>query len=409
MTDHDEAGANVGDELEQRGLVRILHSGAAGGITLTLGLVAGVTWASLDPSGYATAVATPVHLPLVPSSEVDSIGSLITNLAMIVFFFAIGLEVARERTLGVLADNRTAALPVIAAIGGMAGAALIYLGVIAALGPQSAAGGWGIPMATDIAFTLGALSLLGSNVPSSVRVFLLALAVADDVLSVIILAIVGHEHTGSSSLALVLAATGVIVVCVGLIVARRRRASWPTFIAAGLILWWCLASLGIEPTLAGVIAGIAAPFSHQVSSPGVTLERWMVPASSYIVLPAFALVAGGVDLVSFHLGSTSGLFTAVLGARVLGKLIGITGAVALAIRLGLGTLPDRSKWRHMGGAAVLCGIGFTVPLLFAHSAFGTDPTLLATTKVALLVASLLCGILGLAILVMGSSRRSEHG
>jgi NhaA family Na+:H+ antiporter len=397
------------DTNDRRRLKRLIDEGALGGVTLIGGLIAGIAWATIDPSGYAQIISTPVHLPLVPSSEVSDVASVVTNLVMVVFFLAIGLEVARERAVGVLSDNATAALPVVAAIGGMVGAAITYVTVVIASGSTGVLGGWGIPLATDVAFTLGIVALLGSRVPPSLRVFLLTLAVADDVLSVIVLAVTGHQGPDIGAPSLAFSACIALAITFALVVARRRDAPWPVFVLLGLGLWGCLARIGIEPTLAGVVVGVIAPVRGSPQAAGPVLERMAVPISSFLVLPAFAFVAGGVDLGHVSIRAHLGLFAAIVSARLLGKLIGIVAAVFLVTRAKNRALPVGTTWRHMAGAAVLCGMGFTVPLLFATNAFGRDAQLLAITKVALLVASIACAVIGAGIFCRKPSLRSNDG
>ena len=386
----------------------LLASEAIGGLTLTASLVIAIIWATTAPDGYTNAITAPIHLPSVPLAVVSDRATFVTNLLMVVFFAGIGLEIGRERTIGALRDRATAALPVIAALGGMVGAALVYVMGISLLGPHAALGGWGIPMATDIAFTLAALSLIPGRVSLSLRIFLLALAVADDVFSVVVLAFSGHAGP-HGALALTLFAAGLVALVIILaVLARRRRWHWAAWILLCATLWWALARLGIEPTLAGVILGAMVPNGHDPSLAGVTLERTVVPISTFVVLPLFGIVAGGIDLSTITTASSGGLLVTLLAARSLGKLIGIVGAVALAVRLGLGSLPAETTWRQMVGAALTCGIGFTVPLLFAQQTFGAHPDLLITTKVGLLAASVVCAIVGLVTMVVGSPRSDQR-
>jgi NhaA family Na+:H+ antiporter len=395
MTDHDEAegtGASEGPFV-----LTLLQEEAASGVLLTVTLLVAVAWASLAAGSYASFVSASVSIPSVPSPIVHDLTTLVENLLMIVFFLAIGLEIGRERAVGALADKADAPLPIAAAAGGMLGAALTYLLVVALAGGQGLAGGWGIPMATDVAFTLAALSLLGSRVPTELRVFLLALAIADDVGSVVVLALTAHQGVGTSALERLACAAAVAVVLVGALVARRRRRAPWTFVLLAVALWWLLAQLGIEPTLAGVAIGVIVP-TGDASSSGLRLESAVAPVSAFVILPLFALVAAGVDLTAKPWQANGALIAPLLAARSVGKALGILGACLLAIRLGVGRLPRGVGWRQLAGAALLCGIGFTVPLLFAEHSFAGEPVRLAATKVALLGASLVCAIAGLAVL-----------
>jgi len=398
----------VSDRRRELSISQLLASEAIGGVTLTVAVVVAIAWATIAPASYHTAISGAVHLPAVPGTIVNDRATLVVNLLMVVFFAGIGLEVGRERSVGALRDRATATLPVIAALGGMAGAALAYLAGIALLGPHGAIGGWGIPMATDIAFTLAALSLIPGRVSLSLRIFLLALAVADDVLSVIVLAVTGHAPHAGGIATMVGPAVGIVVLLAVAVLARRTRTHWSIWVLLCAMLWWLLARLGVEPTLAGVAVGVLVPNGHAPELPGVILERTVVPVSTFVILPLFGLVAAGVDLSTFTTDASGGLLVTLLAARSIGKLVGILGAVGLAIRLGLGELPAETSWRQMSGAALTCGIGFTVPLLFAQQAFVGDPRLLATTKVGLLLASALCALVGLIVMARKSPRTSPQ-
>ncbi len=396
-------GDSAGDFLDA-----LLAQETFAGFVLVGALLVGVLWATLGAASYEAFVTAPVHLPSVPQTMVHNVETLVTNALMVLFFGAIGLEIARERAVGALKDPVTAVAPVVAALGGMAMAAVTYLVVLLIEGNHGAMAGWGIPMATDVAFTLGALSLLGSRVSKELRVFLLTLAVADDVASVLVLGLTSHNgtpfHPVKSSL-LILGA----LACIALVFVARKVCprAW-VFIASALLLWWILAQLGIEPTLAGVIVGVLVPMAADPQVVGLKLERVVAPLSTFVVLPLFAIAVGGVDLAAKPWVHHGGFLLALLLARSLGKIVGIVGGVALVVRFGIGALPSSTSWRQLSGAALLCGIGFTVPLLFATNTFSNSPGLIAATKVGLLLASVLCGVLGLSILALTKSPRLKE-
>jgi Na+:H+ antiporter, NhaA family len=380
---------------------------AIGGFLLTLALVAGVLWATLAASSYQSFVTASIHLPGVPTAIVHNTTTLVVNLVMLVFFGAIGLEVARERVAGDLAEAKTALTPIVAALLGMALAALIYLATIAIDGQRGALAGWGVPMATDVAFTLGALSLLGRGTSRQLRTFLLTLAVADDVASVMVLAVTAHNgshHPVGITLGLVAGALGVIAAA---LLARRFLPSLVIFGFLALIMWWLFAQLGIEPTLAAIVVALFLPTGDNLALAGPRAERFLAPVSTFLVLPLFAIVVGGVDLATHPWRGSSGLVVAIVAARSIGKFLGIFGGVAVVTRFGLGQLPAKTTWGQLGGAALLCGIGFTVPLLFADAAFGNQPVYLEATKFALIVASLLCAVVGLGF--MASTKAVGNG
>ena len=285
----------------------------------------------------------------------------------------------------------------------MAGAGLVY-----ALwnhgGPGSV--GWGIPMATDIAFALGALALLGRHVPAGLRLVLLTLAVADDIGSVLVLAVFYSSRTRPAAL------LGALAMTAGMVALRRwkRAGAWPVLVC-GPALWVLLAVGGVEPALAGVVVGVLVP--HQVAgsgrNPAELLERRVAPFSAFVVLPLFALANAGIVLHAGMLdpeGATA-VFTGVVAARVLGKLLGITVACFLVVRLGLGRLPAGVLWSHVAGGAAVAGIGFTVPLLVAERAFTTNRPLIVASELGLLVGSLVAFAAG-AVLLVAVGRRLQR-
>jgi NhaA family Na+:H+ antiporter len=282
----------------------------------------------------------------------------------------------------------------------MAGAALVFLLVASLAGAGTHLGGWGIPMPTDVALGLAALSLSSNPAAGRLRVFLLALAVADDVASVVVLAFVSHssEHAAASTVALCWLGLA-LLIGLGLI-ARRRGAGPLWFLLLLAPMWWGLARIGIEPTLAGVAVGFLAPNGEDPRLPGMRLERVIAPLSAFVALPLFALLAAGVDLSAAPWSGHASLIVALVGARVIGKALGIMLAALLVVRLGFGGLPEQVRWRHLGAMGIFCGIGFTVSLLFADAAFGDQPALMGATKVALIGASVLCAVIGLVVMAV---------
>ena len=335
-------------------------------------------------------------------SDFTTVQSWVNGGLMAIFFFVVGLEIGREHRTGELGHLRTAVVPVVGAAGGMAGAGLVY--VLFNHGGVGSSG-WGIPMATDIAFALGALALLGRRVPPGLRLLLLTLAVADDVGSVLVLAVFYSARTHPVPL------VGAVVVVAAMVAARQWPGlpAWPILVG-GLAVWVLLAAGGVEPALAGVVAGVLVP-SHRSGrrvNPAERLERQVAPISAFLVLPLFALANAGIV---FHTGmldppGASAVFWGISVARVLGKLVGITVACWLVVRLGLGRLPQGVRWAHVAGGAAVAGIGFTVPLLIAEQAFSTNPPLVAASELGLLVGSVVAFGVG-AVLLMLVRRRSD--
>jgi NhaA family Na+:H+ antiporter len=378
-----------------RRLASLVHSDVAGGVVLVAAVAAAMVWANLLPAGYAGVWLAPVHVGASAFGGMEDVRAWVNGGLMAVFFLVVGLEIGRERRHGDLANARTALAPVAGALGGMAGAGIVYA-VCVRGGPG--ASGWGIPMATDIAFALGALALLGRHVPSGLRVFLLTLAVADDIGSVVVLAV-----CYSSALAVWPLVAAAVVV--GVLALARSSARVPTaaLLAGGVILWVLLAAGGVEPALAGVATGLLVPGARAGApgDPAAVLERRVAPWSAFVVLPVFALANAGI---TFHAGMLAGpgaasVFWGVTAARVVGKAVGIPLAALAVVRLGWGRLPDGLRWRHVVGGAAVAGIGFTVPLLVAERAFPHDVALVTAAELGLFAGSAAAVALGAVVLL----------
>jgi NhaA family Na+:H+ antiporter len=382
---------------------RFFGSDIAGSWVLVLAVGVALLWAN-SPWGstYATVWDHPVHIGGSTFADFTTVQAWVNGGLMAVFFFVVGLEIGREHRTGELGHLRTAVVPVVGAAGGMAGAGLVY-----ALINHGGSGspGWGIPMATDIAFALGALALLGRRVPPGLRLLLLTLAVADDVGSVLVLAVFYSSRTRPSAL------IGALVVTAAMVMSRRwpRAGVWPV-LAGGVAVWVLLAAGGVEPALAGVVVGVLVPSTRpgRDRSPAEHLERRVAPVSAFAVLPLFALANAGIV---FHRGmltpsGATAVFLGIAVARVVGKLVGITLACYVVVRLGLGRLPEGVLWSHVAGGAAVAGIGFTVPLLIAEQAFATDPPLVAASELGLLVGSAVAFGVG-ALLLMAVRRRMD--
>ncbi len=367
-------------------------------VVLAFALLAALVWANLAPHSYHQIFGT--HLSnFLSLANLASVEDWLNNGLMVVFFLAVGLEVGHERRHGALAENRSALAPVLAALGGMVVAALSYLLVAASWhGDATVLSGWGIPMATDIAFALGGLQLLGAKVSSSLRVFVLALAVADDVFSVIAL---GVTSAAAVSYLWALAAVGVVVVVLFM---RQSVTSRSPYLAATFLLWLAMAKAGIEPILAGAIVGVLVPTTEVGSAPSTStkLLRPVALISSAVVLPLFVLANAGVSLSTsaFQATQTSAVVMALLFARTAGKVVGIAGTVFVLRSMGIFRFEKGVSMGNMIGASLLCGVGFTVPLLYASAAFSHNDALFAATQLGLLLASLLGLTSGIVVLLI---------
>ena len=314
-----------------------------------------------------------------------------------VFFFVVGLEVKRELVVGELADVRAALLPVVAAVGGMVGPALAYLAVA---GPDR---GWAVPTATDIAFALGVLAVAGSRAPASLRLFLLALAVVDDLGAIALIAVL---YTSSLAVWPLLAA-GALCAAYWLL-QRLRVRSTLVYVPLAAAVWLCVHACGVHATVAGVALGLLTRVradDGEEHAPAERLEHRLQPVSAGLVVPVFAFTAAGValssEVVTGALTDRASLAVAV--GLLLGKTLGITGAALLAVRTGLARLPEQVGWPDIVGVAVLAGTGFTVSLLLTELAFSGPQADRVT--LAVLAASVAAALLGALVI---RARRSAH-
>ncbi|TPI64052.1 Na+/H+ antiporter NhaA [Mesorhizobium sp. B3-1-7] len=382
------------DERPKSILREFLDGEAAGGIIL---MVAAALALIVANSPLATTYFAVLHAYLGPLS----VSHWINDGLMAVFFLLVGLEIKREMLDGQLSTWPRRVLPGIAAAGGMLVPALVYVAVNR--DNAAALSGWAIPTATDIAFALGVLSLLGSRVPASLKVFLTALAIIDDLGAVIIIALF---YTSGLSLAYLAAAFVVIAL---LVMLNRMRAMklWP-YLLLGALLWVLVLKSGVHATLAGVALALTIPLerspgiSHDLEhSPLHRLEHGLHKLVPFFVIPIFGFANAGVSLGGLSFAAlVEPLTLGVAAGLVLGKLVGVFGSSALAIRFGLADLPVNAGWLHMLGISLLCGIGFTMSLFIGLLAFASDPALQDAVKVGILAGSLLAALLGAAVLLM---------
>ena len=327
----------------------------------------------------------------------------INDALMAVFFLMVGLEIKRDGLTGQLATWPQRALPGLGALGGMAVPALVYLAFN--LGSPETTRGWAIPAATDIAFALGVLSLLGSRVPTSLKVFLTALAIIDDLGAVLIIALF---YTADLNLVALGGAAVVTAILVGM--NRFGVHRLPPYLALGVMLWVLVFLSGIHATLAGVVLAMTIPLSvdkRTGDSSLIRLEHAIHPYVAFLIVPVFGFANAGVSFAGFTpatlldpvpLGIAAGLF--------IGKQAGIFGTALLAIRLGLAKLPNGANWREFYGVAVLCGIGFTMSLFIGLLAFPTDPVLQDEVKLGVILGSVLSGLFGAVVLLTGPQGKS---
>ncbi|WP_382324694.1 Na+/H+ antiporter NhaA [Hydrogenophaga sp. UC242_50] len=374
-------------------LSRFLHIEAVSGVVLLLAAAIALIWAnSPAAASYHALWHAPLTFGIGPYVSVQSLHFWINDALMAVFFLVVGMEIRREIHEGALASLPLAALPLAAALGGVLVPALIY---VALNTDPTTLRGWAVPTATDIAFAVGVLALLGRSIPGNVRVLLLALAIIDDIVAVLIIAVFysgGLDFSG-----LLVAGLGIFMV-LGL--QRIGIGSAWAYVVPGAVLWLGLLQTGAHPTLAGVVLGLMTPVLPvrlRGEAPVTRVQRALHPWVAYAVMPLFALRNAGVTLdgVDLASGSAQAVTLGVVLALVLGKPLGVLGASWLAVRLGLCRLPDGVTWSGVGLVGLLAGIGFTMSIFIATLAFD-DAQLLGAAKLGVLLASLLAAVLGLS-------------
>ncbi len=420
-----------------RPLQTFLQTEQAGGVLLLAAAVAALVWANSPWRGaYDSFWHAQLTIGIGSWSLAEDLQHWVNDALMALFFLVVGLEIKRELLTGELREPRVAALPAIAALGGMAVPALLYLAINA--GGEEARG-WGIPMATDIAFALGVLALVGGRLPAALKSFLLALAIVDDIGAILVIAIF---YSGSIQVLALLAAGALLAL---ILVLQRLQVRWTVvYVLLGLGVWLATFESGMHATIAGVALGLATPAvpfqrpravsleAHRIAdetvddpvppdadahhwlhlagltreavSPLARAEHVLHPWTSYVIVPLFALANAGVSISSATLGEalSSGVTLGVVAGLVVGKTVGVTAFTWAATRTGITRLPDGVRWRHLVGVAALAGIGFTVSLFITSLAF-QRPQLQDGAKVGILAASLLAGLLG-ALLLFRSQR-----
>ena len=379
---------------------------AAGGIVLMIAAVLAIVVANSPLSAwYDLFVQTPVEIRIGALQIAKPLILWINDGLMAVFFFLVGLELKRELLEGELSRPANVMLPAIGAVGGI----VVPVGIFVLInrGDMAAMQGWAIPAATDIAFALGILSLLGSRVPTSLKVFLVSLAIFDDIGAIVIIAI--FYSADLSSTALLFAA-----LCLSLlgVMAWRRVASVAAYIAVGVVLWVAVLKSGVHATLAGIALAAFIPMrddSDPDRSPLRELEHDLHQAVAFGVLPIFAFANSGIALGGIGLDELlHGVPLGIAAGLFIGKQLGIFVLCALGIRLGIARLPDGANWGALYGVSVLCGVGFTMSLFIGGLAFEHLPgdiAILFDERLGIIVGSLLSGVLGYVVL----SRSLPHG
>lgn len=411
---------------------------AASGVVLVIATITALVWAN-SPWSDSYHQILDLHLAIdFGGTHIldESVEHLINDGLMAIFFFVVGLEIKRELVAGELRDPRAAALPTIAAVGGMVVPALLFFALNTS-NPE--AKGWGIPMATDIAFALGVMSLLGKRVPTQLKLFLLALAIVDDVGAIAVIAIFYTEAIQTPWLV-----TAIILLALVFVMQKARVWYTPVYVLAGIIIWYAVLESGIHATIAGVALGLmtpATPLQKEVSPRDVVgtvvdpedlnaasarraslyvresvsvaerLETLIHPFSSFIILPLFALANAGIELSSQGISdaATSTVTLGIILGLVVGKTLGVTVFAWIAVKSKLCTLPRGTTWPQMVAVAMLAGIGFTVALFITGLAYAGDDLEVFDTqaRMGILLASLIASVLGAYLLARSTRPPSD--
>jgi len=371
-----------------------LTDGAAGGIVLiaaaALAMIAANSPFASNYFGLLHAVTGPVIAPALGPMTVHL---WINDALMAIFFLLVGLEIKRELIDGELADARKRRLPVIAAAAGMIVPAIVYLGI--AGGDAALTRGWAIPAATDIAFAIGVMALLGPRVPASLKLFLTTVAIVDDMGAVAIIAI-GYSH--GLDIGALAAAAGVLAIMAAM--NRHGVRTLAPYLVAAAILWWLVLLSGVHATVAGVLAAMTIPIDRDDRrSPLHILEHALSPWVAFAVVPLFGFANAGVSLSGLSRATLiEPVVIAVAAGLFLGKQAGILGGIALAERLGIARRPERASWLQIYGIALLAGIGFTMSLFIGGLAFPGEAALIDEVKIGVLAGSILSAVAGYCVL-----------
>ena len=439
-----------GHQARYRKLVQFTSSSTKAAGAMLLGAILALVVTNTSASGpFAEFWHTEVGFIFGDNHATLSLAHIINDVFMAVFFLLVGLEIKYEMTVGELTNIRQAILPIVAAIGGVLAPIAIYAAFN--VGSPETAGGWGVPTATDIAFALGILALLGNRVPNGVRVFLSTLAVADDIIAILVIAVFYGQ-----SPSLFWLACAAVVFCALLLMNKSHVYSLYAYLLVGAVLWYCVFMSGVHSTIAGVLLAFTIPsgsrvnlksfvrwsdqkvneakssfdaqapvigqeeyletvsslsrVAKQVVPPATRLEHLLYPWVYFGILPLFALTNANVGLVGADV-ATLLLSPALLGVffgLVVGKPLGIVAASFIVVKSKVANLPENVNWMHMVGAAILGGVGFTMSIFVANLAF-TDVTAIAAAKLGILAASLVAGVAGFTFLALQAKSARARG
>ena len=389
---------------ERSYVLNALRNETVGGGLLLGAAVIALVWANSPWREAYTALTETVVGPAALHLDL-SLATWAADGLLAVFFFVAGLELKHELVIGSLSDRKKAVVPVVAALGGMAVPALLFTLVVTVMGDTGARVGWGIPMATDIAFALAVLAVLGRNLPVALRAFLLTLAVVDDLGAILVIAIFYSDGFALLPFALSVAGLGL-----WFLLQRLRVQGWWVYLPLALVVWGLMHASGIHATVAGVALGLLTRVHKDPGEEIAPADRWehsIRPLSAGVCVPLFAFFAAGVTFVGNPSGVgilTTPVVVAIVVGLVVGKPLGVVGGAWIVARFTRASLSSSLRWADVLAVGILAGIGFTVSLLIGELAFETDATRLTEAKIGILAASVVAALL--AAVALGRRRRA---
>ncbi len=375
------------------GLTKLLGGDAAAGVLLIFVAIAAMVAAN-SPLAHGYHDLFHGTLSWTPIAKLNTLHLWINDALMAIFFFVVGLEIKRELLDGELSDAKKRRLPILAAAAGMTVPAIIYLSFAGVDQPLQR--GWAIPAATDIAFAMGVIGLLGSRVPASLRLFLLTVAIVDDLGAVVIIAVF---YTAQIKLAWLVAALVILALMIAW--GRRGISTYTVTLILTVALWYCVLHSGVHATIAGVAAALTIPLKVDRGGDSMLLrmEHALVPWNEYVIVPLFGFANAGVALAGIGMaGLVSPLPLGIAAGLFVGKQIGIFGSIVVAERIGFAHRPDGSNLTQLWGMSILCGIGFTMSLFIGALAFPGYPHLIEEAKLGVITGSVLSSLLGYLVL-----------
>lgn len=377
-------------------LKKLLHSDASSGVVLIVAAIAAIVLANNGTTQpvYQTLLAMPVEFRLGALDISKNLLLWINDGLMAIFFLMVGLEIKRELIMGALARREQALFPLIAAVGGMIVPALLFLSFNGS--DASTRSGWAIPTATDIAFALGVLALLGNRIPPTLKIFLMALAIIDDLGAIVVIALFYTSDLSMASLGIAALAVAVLAL-----MNRLNVRNTGLYLLVGIVLWTAVLKSGVHATLAGVVVGLLIPLAKKKGhSPAIHLEHALHPWVRWAILPLFAFANAGIVLEGLSGDSLFSLLPlGIIIGLFIGKPLGITLFCWLAVKAGLATLPENTRMSDITAVGVLCGIGFTMSIFIASLAWGAGDVERETlAKLGILLGSLLSAVVGYGLL-----------